>query len=297
VQEKIQNRYSLKEWLEYALVKMFLFFARMTPKPLLYAFLKRILLFFYTLDKRRKKITIDNLQRAFPQKNHLEIEALSKKVYSELSKTMTEIVLLLNKQFDIDDAIINKEETLIRLEALKSQYPTGWIFLTAHFSNWELLAQFLAKHGYPMLVIGREGDNRLIDHRITVPFREAYGNTTAYKKKSALSIFKTLKSGKNVGILIDQKVYHTEAVKVTFFGQDAYTTPLVATMRQKLDIAVIPIFLSRNEEGKYSFEIEDATGYRGEIKEMTQEYNHIMEKIIRKSPAQWFWMHNRWKIS
>jgi KDO2-lipid IV(A) lauroyltransferase len=295
VQPNTQKQDSIRDWLEYIFVKTFLFFATILPKFIIYHIMRMLVLAFYHIYKRRREITINNLQQAFPRKSDSEIQLLSKKVYSELSKTIAEILLLITNRFDIDNAIANKEEALSQLAKLKIKYPKGWIFVTAHFSNWELLAKFLAKHGYSMLVIGREGDNKLIDHRITVPFREAYGNTTVYKKKAAVSIFKTLKRGKNVGILIDQKVYPTEAVKVKFFGQNAHTSPLVATMKQKLDIAIIPIFLPRDKDGKYHIEIYDATEYEGDIKEMTQYYNDIMEQVVRKYPAQWFWMHNRWK--
>ena len=33
------------------------------------------------------------------------------------------------------------------------------------------------------------------------------------------------------------------------------------------------------------------------ISKMTQHYNDIMENVIRKHPEQWFWMHNRWRLS
>ena len=286
----------IQERLAYYIVTFFLSLFHWLPKRMIYGFTYGIAVLFYYVSKRRRLVTISNLEQAFPSQKKEEIVKCSKKVYQELSQTIAEIFLMLSGRFDIDRAVVNKEETLEKLEKLKIKHPQGWIFLTAHFSNWELLAKFLAKHGYPMLVIGREGDNRLIDHRITVPFREAYGNTTAYKKKAAVAILKTLKRGKNVGILIDQKVHESEAVKVKFFEKDAYTSPLVATMRKKLDIAVVPIFLPRISEGKYCIEVDDATDFVGEIEEMTQYYNNIMEKIIRKYPSQWFWMHNRWKI-
>jgi KDO2-lipid IV(A) lauroyltransferase len=282
-------------YIEYYVVKLFLFVFQWLPQGLVYGFTKGVALIFYFLLKRRRIITIENLQSAFPLKNTQEVHELARETYVSLSRTIAEIFLMISGHFEIDPVITNKKEILETLSALKEKYPKGWIFVTAHFSNWEVLAKFLAKHGYPMLVIGREGDNRLIDHHITVPFREEYGNTTAYKKKAAVSIFKTLKRGENVGILIDQKVHESEAVKVKFFGRDAYTSPLVATMKKKLDIAVIPVFLPRLSDGSYKVELSDATSFDDSIEEMTQHYNDIMEKIVRHYPSQWFWMHNRWK--
>ena len=31
------------------------------------------------------------------------------------------------------------------------------------------------------------------------------------------------------------------------------------------------------------------------LEAMTLKYNQALEAVIRKYPAQWFWMHNRWR--
>ncbi|WP_041672750.1 lysophospholipid acyltransferase family protein [Sulfurovum sp. NBC37-1] len=266
------------------------------PTSWVYSLMKAVALVFYYLSRSRREITKQNLAAAFPNKSRKEIEILAKEVYVELSKTVSEIFLMLSNRFPIDDAIINKEEALVKLASLKQLYPTGWIMITAHFSNWELLAQFLGKHDYSMVVIGREGDNKKIDSKITTPFRERFNNRSVHKRKAAVTIMKTLKKGGIVGILIDQKVMEHEGIKVKFFGRDVYATPLVATMKNKLDIQVIPMFLPRVSNGKYELLVGDPVEADDDIASMTQAYNDEMEKIIRKYPAQWFWMHNRWKV-
>ena len=77
--------------------------------------------------------------------------SLSKEVYTELSKTITEILLMFIGKFDIEKAIKNKDEAKAKIKDIKQNSPHGVIFVTAHFSNWELLAHFIAKNGLPML--------------------------------------------------------------------------------------------------------------------------------------------------
>ena len=284
------------ERMGYLLVRGLIALAGIVPRSWVYAWMKMISMLFYHTVKRRRKITEENLALAFPEKDREEITALGKEVYIELSRTVADIFLMLSDRFDIDEAIVNKEETLSKLAELKKRYPAGWIIMTAHFSNWELLAQFMGKHGYPMTAIGREGDNRLIDSRITTPFRNRFGNRSVHKRKAAVTVMKTLKRGDIVGILIDQKVMQHEGVEVEFFGRKVYSTGLVAAMKEKLDIQVIPVFLPRVSKGKYKFLIGDPIEKKGDIAAMTQVYNDVIESVIRKYPAQWFWMHNRWKV-
>ena len=282
--------------LAYLFLRILIFISAVLPLSWVYGLFKAIAMAFYHLFTHRREITERNLAYAFLGKSQEEIASLAKEVYVELSKTVSEIFLMLGDRFDIDGAIVNKESALAKLASMKERYPGGWIMITAHFSNWELLAQFLGKHGYSMIVIGREGDNKEIDRRITTPFRERFGNRSVHKRKAAVTIMKTLKKDGIVGILIDQKVMAHEGIKVKFFGRDVYATPLVATMKVKLDIQVIPMFLPRVANGQYELLVGDPVEAGDDIASMTQEYNDEMEKVIQAYPAQWFWMHNRWKV-
>ncbi|MFT7823759.1 MAG: lysophospholipid acyltransferase family protein [Sulfurimonas sp.] len=293
----------MREKIEYFSIKCLLGIAKIVPAPLIYLLMRRITLFVYYADRKRRELTIANLTRAFPSMDKAGIKQLSKEVYTELSKTISEILLMYVGRFDIDSAVVNKEEVLTQLEKIRRNSSHGNIAMTAHFSNWELLAHFLAKHGFSMLVIGRKGNNRLIDENITLKFRKKYGNDTAAKDKALLLMAKRLKQNGNIGILIDQKAGAINSVKVDFFGQPAETTTSVAMLKLKFDPQVIPLFIARVSEGKYKIILKEPVEYLAEeeseeekkIEKMTERYNQIMESVIRNYPSQWFWMHNRWR--
>jgi len=293
----------VKEKIEYALVKILLWLAKVAPRRFIYAFFRTLALLFYNIDGKRREITLSNLSHAFPEKSDDEIDRLAKDVYIALSKTVAEILLLFTDRFDIDSAIVNKDEAVEKLHAIASHSPKGVIVVTAHFSNWELAAHFLAKHGLPMLAVGREGNNKLIDRHITVPFREKYGNRATTKKKAMLAMAKTLRNGESVGLLIDQKSGDVNSAKVDFFGSPAETTLSVAMLKQKFDPMVVPIFIAREADGRYRMIVEDPVDYKADEVEgqeaklaaMTQKYSDAIEAVIRQYPEQWFWMHNRWR--
>ena len=294
----------MREKIEYAFVKLFLWLAKIAPKAFIYAVMKGLTLLVYHLDKKRRNLTITNLTMAFPEKNPEEIAVLSKEVYTELSKTISEILLMFTGQFDVDKAIKNVDEAKEKLQNIAQNSPNGVIIVTAHFSNWELAAHFLAKHGLPMLAIGREGNNKLIDQKITIPFRNKYGNRATSKDNAMLAMAKTLKKGDAVGLLIDQKAGQLNSVKADFFGTLAETTLSVAMLKLKFNPLIVPIFIARDSDGLYEMIINEAVDYVADevedkekkLEAMTLKYNQAIEEIIRKYPAQWFWMHNRWRI-
>lgn len=260
---------------------------------------------FFKYEKRRSTLTKRNLSLAFPKKSEDEIFKLAQKAYESISITVAEIILMINDKFDYDSAVTNEKEALEKLNLYTKNAKNGVIIITAHFSNWELAAQFLPRNGYPMIAIGREGNNKLIEKNFTTPFRERFGNKNVYKNRAMVSIIKGLKEGKTTGILIDQKSGGKSIVKTEFFSNPVDTTSSIATLKLKYNPLILPIFMPRDKSGKYSMVVCEPIEYMADeesdktkkIALITQRYNDTIEKIINEYPEQWFWMHNRWRLS
>ncbi len=290
--------------LEYYGIKGLIALFSVIPRSWGYGSTKILALLFYHLVQNRRKITIENLSHAFANLSADQIQGLSKEVYIELSKTLTDTLFLLSGRLEIDAIVENRQEALAKLALLKERYHNGFIFMGAHFSNWELPPLFASKHGFPMVVVGREGDNPLIDKEIILPFRSRYGNQTVYKKSAGIAMMRELKKGGAVGVLIDQKVNKANGFLVHFFGRDAFTTSSVAMLKLKSDPAVIPISMPRVSNGRYRLNIGDPIEYKADeieeidekLNQMTKQYNLTLESIIKEYPAQWFWMHDRWNL-
>ncbi len=292
----------MKDKLEYFGVKSLIYLANMLPQSWIYSFMKFLSRVIFRFEKRRNALTLKNLSLAFPEKDDKEIRKLAIQAYESVAITIAEILFMMNNKLDIDSLIINKEEVIEKLNNLK--HKNGIIFITAHFGNWELAAQFLAKNGYPMTTIGRRGNNELIEKNLTTPFREKYGNKNIHKRNALITIIKTIKNDKNIGLMMDQKAGGRDSVRVKFFNKDADTLNAVALLQLKYDPLVIPMFSVREHSGKYKIKMYDPVKFYPlkdsnkdqNIKDLTQKYNDILEDIIKKHPEQWFWMHNRWRL-
>lgn len=294
----------MKEKVEFYTVKIFIWLVGLLPKKIIYKILKIIGKLFFQFEKRRSSLTIKNLTAAFPAKNQEEILKIARNSYKNISITLAEIVLMFNHKIDLDDMVTGKKEFLEKMELYTKDAKNGVIIITAHFSNWELAAQYLPKNGYPMIAIGRKGNNHLIEKYLTTPFRQRFGNKNIYKDKAMINIVKGLKENKIIGLLIDQKSGGASSVKVNFFGMPADTTSSIATLKLKYNPLILPVFFPRNKEGKYTPVLIEPVEYIAEeeddkekkIEKMTQRYNDIFEEVIREYPEQWFWMHNRWRL-
>ena len=294
----------MKNNIEYYVVKFFVWVISFLPNKTVYNTLKFIAKLFFKFEKRRSSLTKRNLKLAFPNKNDDEIYNLAKKSYESLAITLAEIILMINNKLNIDELITGKDETLEKLKKYTKNRKNGVVIITAHFSNWELAAQSLPLNGYPMIAIGRRGNNRLIEDNFTTPFRERYGNKNVFKRNAMINIIKGLKADKNVGLLIDQKAGGKNSIKANFFGTPADTTTSIATLKLKYNPIILPIFMPRMSDGRYKTIVCEPVEYAAEevndknekIELITQKYNDIFEEVIKKYPEQWFWMHNRWRL-
>ena len=293
----------MRDRIEYIIVILFINLVKILPISWVYALFNTLASFLYHLIARRRKLTLKNLARAYPELSAKAIDSLAKRHFQSVGITIAEILLIFTKRIHIDELINNVDETIQKLKEYTKDNTKGIIFTTAHYGNWEVLASFIAKHGYPMTAIGRKGNNTLIEENLTTPFRERYGTKNVHKSEAMMNMVKTLRSGGNVGLLIDQKTGPKGGESTLFFNLPCFTTTSVAAMKLKYDPLVITAFARREKDGKYTILLEDPIHYVAEEKEskeekviaMTQHYNDILEKVVRSAPEQWFWVHDRWK--
>ncbi|CZE51350.1 lysophospholipid acyltransferase family protein [Campylobacter geochelonis] len=292
----------MKEKIEYFLVLLLMKFVKFAPVSFIYWFFDKLGLIMFSLLKSRKKIAISNLKAAFKDLSDDEIEKIAKDSFRSITRCSVECFLLINNKIDIDSLFDKPFEYEKEIREIMKDSQNGIIFFTAHFGNWEIASKYVAKLGFPQLVISREGNNALIEENITSPFRAMYDNELAYKHEAMSKIVKHLKKGGIIGILTDLKASGANSVLIPFFGRECHTVKTIGSLYMKYNPKIVPFFTRRLENGKYEIILEEfpkiaLSGDKDkDVKDMVQICNNIYERVIRKSPEQWFWMHNRWKM-
>lgn len=176
----------------------------------------------------------------------------------------------------------------------------GILYLTGHFSAWELLPTAHALHGHPLSFVTRPLDNAPLE-RYLLNIRELAGNRVIYKRNSARQILEKLKNAGAVGILMDQNTSLQEGVFADFFGLPAATSTSIALLALRTDAAVLPGYLTPRPEGRYAIKFLPPvdlirTGDTNrDVALNTQKFNQILEGIIRTQPETWLWGHRRWR--
>ena len=243
---------------------------------------------------RSKEIIHLNIKKAIPKINSKDLEKITNLMWNSYGRVFAEFMFI--KDFRTGKLAKNiKVEGQNILETIKtSKKPV--IFVSGHFSNFELMAMHLEKSGIELSAIYRPLNNIFLNIFME-RLRTKYICKNQIKKGiGGLKKLLVLKK-KNVStaLMIDQRV--SEGILSNFFNEKALTTTIPAQLIKKFDIPVIPIYIERLNGINFKITINKPIKFPADssVETITNYLNKVLEKMIMEKPESWIWSHNRWK--
>ena len=273
---------------------------KVIPSGFLYAFAKNIAALAYVFALKQKKIALDSLNIAFGrEKSRQEIEKIAKDCFTYMAKSAVELMFF----FDKPHILRQRVEIIGRQNLDKALIRGGGVILvSAHFGNFPLLLGRLAQEGYKVGGIMRPMRDAKVE-KIFLEKRERFGVKTIYSQPRNECVNNTIAALRNnelVFIPIDQN-FGTGGVFVNFFARKAATATGPVILAQRTGAAIIPCFIIREPDDKHKiiFEAElellEGKDPQEAILINIQRLTDIIESYIRRYPAEWGWIHRRWK--
>jgi KDO2-lipid IV(A) lauroyltransferase len=291
----------LNSYIIYILARVVMLFFRILPRSLGIWIIKITATCAYWLDGKHRHIARINLKIAFPGISEAGRNRIARTSFQNAAMNLLEVSRLPSLTRTNISSLVeyDAKQGLDNYRAAQAK-GKGILYLTGHFSSWELLPTAHALHGYPLSFITRPLDNLPLEHHL-LRIRESKGNQVIGKKNSARQILRTLKSGGSVGILMDQNTSLQEGMFVDFFGLPAATSTSIALLALRTDAPILPGYLTPLRKGRYKIKFLPPievirTGDRTRDLEVnTRKINEVLERIIREQPESWLWGHKRWK--
>lgn len=249
----------------------------------------------YLLFLPYRRLAIRNLSLAFAgEKSKSEVKALAREHFRLLGAnflSMAKVGTFSTSQVREVVEVDNSEE--FHQSAVSKQ---GVVLVISHMGNWEILAQIC-----PLLFPGKGSTiyqklgNRYIDADIRKA-RARQGLTLFERKEGFVGAIALVRDGGGVGVLVDQHA-GDKGLWSPFFGRLASTTPLAATIALRTGALMIPAGLTTVGPGRWRLRFAEPIDLSSrDPARITAEMNAQLEALIRTSPADWFWVHNRWKL-
>ena len=243
---------------------------------------------------RSKKLIHSNIKKAIPDITLENLNSTTKSMWNNYGRIFAEYMFIKDFRRNKLSSKIEVEGQNILEEIKKINKPV--VFISGHFSNFELMAMHIEKSGINLSAIYRPLNNIFLD-KIMVKIRKNYICKNQIKKgiggmKKLISL---KKNNHSTALMIDQRV--SEGIKSNFFNKEALTTTIPAQLVKKFDIPVIPIYIERIKDTNFKITINKPLIFstNSSIKDITDELNRVLEKMVILNPEQWIWSHNRWK--
>lgn len=283
----------------YQIVRSFGWFCRQLPKSWAMRLGSRLGKLLYYLLKRRRQIALDNLQIAFGDaEGTAQLQEICKASFINVGKTCVEFLRF--PRFDA--ANIWREVTVEGAEHLHAVLARGKgaIVFLPHFGNWELLS----------LVYGALIPNQA--KAIAFPLKNAKLNAYVWKYREHLSLeliprkravretLRALKNNYAVGFFADQNAGRP-GVFVDFFGKPASAVRGPVALALKTGAPLLFSLDIRQPDNRHCVHISPpmpmkvSDNFERDVAVYTARLLKQLEAYIRQYPAQWLWLHNRWK--
>jgi len=247
---------------------------------------------------RERSRTHSHLALAFPDRDQAWRRRVLAGTASHLGTLLGEVGWLWSAA---PDDILARTE-MVGLEHLTSSIGErgGAVLVTGHCGNWEWLNLALGACGVPMSAAAREVYDPRLDEVIQT-LRARFGGETILRGPGAgQRLARALGAGRVLGMLIDQDI-DVPGAFVEFFGRPAWTPTGAAVLALRARRPLVPGFARRLPDGRARMTFEApiwpfSTGdLEADAARLTARLTSRIEAWIREEPAQWVWMHRRWR--
>jgi KDO2-lipid IV(A) lauroyltransferase len=267
------------------------------PLPMLYALGSFAYFVAYHVMRWHRELAARNLANAFPEKSPDERAALLKQSYINLGQTLAETFWGFGASAEqlAQRVAIEYPEVIERYIAAKVPV----VVLTAHVCNWEwLLPGTAAQFGIPIDAVYKPLRVASLDKFIR-DTRSRFGGKPIPIQSFLFELMRRAGEARAYAMVADQTPpRNMDKYWTRFLNQDTAFFTGADKIARFLDAPVIYIAMRRVSKGHYSVRVhvlvEPPYDYDDDL-QVVERYARRLELEIRANPADWLWVHNKWK--
>lgn len=244
----------------------------------------------------RRRVTLENVARALPERPLPEQRRVARAAYDAMAAAVVDSLTSPRLPDAALDALVQIDDWKGLDALLAARQPV--LVASAHLGSWELFAEVMARRGYVFSAVVRPlrgaFNEALVQRRIDA------GVELILQRGALRRMITALERGRAVVQLIDQALPSPQALWVPFFGRLASTTPAIS-MAALHSGAPTYVVVAVREGARMRMFVEgpvpvpEAPTRHERLRAHTAQLTAILEGYVRRYPEQWLWLHRRWK--
>ncbi len=276
-----------------------IFLVSILPFRVLFVLSDLLFTLIYYLAAYRKKVVMENLRNAFPEKSEKERQAIAIKFY----RHFTDVILEILKMRTVSPRVLKKRISYSNPEVLQDIYDRGKsvMVMSAHYNNWKWTSACAESGPHHSIVIYKPLHNKYFDrfmkkarerHGVEMlPMRDTLRRVLQDKREENFALY---------GLISDQSpVWEEVQYWTSFLNQLTPVFTGVEKLAVKTGMSVVYYSMRKIKRGRYIIDLIPLSDdpVSTEENEITEKFIRTMEDFIRKNPEYWLWTHRRWKLT
>jgi KDO2-lipid IV(A) lauroyltransferase len=282
----------MRDRLEYAGLRVFVFCLRALPLELAAAVMGRLWARFGRFSVRHRR-ALANLRLAYPELSEAARLRIARQQWDNLGRTVVE-------SLRIDRIIRDPSRVELKISPAldaRMREPGGKVVASMHSANWEVAALPIRRY---RRVIG-------LYQRITNPLVDAHvvglragvfdGGLLTKSPDTARRIIDWVRAGNAMAMLADHR--EARGIAVTSLGRATLANPFPALVARRLGVPLVAGHAVRLPGSRFRVEAVEipvpVTGDpKSDVQIATQALQDQFDAWIRERPGEWMWVQDRW---
>ncbi|MFO1461210.1 MAG: hypothetical protein U1G08_17635 [Verrucomicrobiota bacterium] len=255
----------------------------------------------WRVDRRHRRVAISNLTAVFgSERTAKELRVIARENYIRL----VENYLSLLKIGGMSDAEIAPHMEWHGVERLHRPDGRAGVLVIGHFGNFELFTRLPSQLPPDMPPQKFASTYRALRppalSDLMQSLRHREGILFFERRTGAEALKQTLSDGKTwLALLADQHA-GDRGLWLPFLGRECSCSASPAVFALRARHPLITAVCYRTGLARWRWEFGDwipdsENGRRRSVEAITRDINAVFEAAIRRDPANWFWVHRRWK--
>lgn len=249
------------------------------------------------VDRRHRRVAEENLAKAFPDWKPTEVRAVALENFRRIGEAYASAIR--TPGMDSNELLARIE--FVGLEELLQDGTDRLVVATGHFGSFDLLAHGQKRWPEWHLATTYRAQRFVPLNRALQRLRDLTGVQFIERHEAAHAITGLFSRGKAILALFSDQHGGGKGLWLPFMGHHCSCSPAPAVLSLRYKATLVMAICYRTGLARWRIEVgsviptHDENGQERSIESITRDLQQQYEIAVRRDPANWFWVHRRWK--